>query len=156
MKPHEASVGATVEWYTPPEIFERLDAVFDLDPASPGKDVVPWVPARRHYTREDDGLSSPWDGYVWLNPPYGPEAVAFADKMADHGNGLLLLPARTETRMFQRMLARCWMVCFIAGRIHFIGSDGSPAKATTFGSALFAFGGQAVAALTDAKLGHLA
>src|SRR4029077_18348264 len=41
----------SVEWFTPPRIFECMPGVeFDLDPASPGRDRVPWVPARRHIT----------------------------------------------------------------------------------------------------------
>ena len=26
--------------------------------------------AKRFYTIDDDGLSQPWDGQVWCNPPY--------------------------------------------------------------------------------------
>ena len=54
MAEHEPSIGATSDWYTPPEIFKALDLVFDLDPCSPGPGH--WVPARRIYTKEDDGL----------------------------------------------------------------------------------------------------
>jgi len=42
----------TVEWYTPPSIFEALGLSFDLDPCSPGKEVVPWIPARTHYKKK--------------------------------------------------------------------------------------------------------
>ena len=31
---HERPVGATVEWYTPPELFDALGLTFDLDPAA--------------------------------------------------------------------------------------------------------------------------
>jgi hypothetical protein len=29
------AVGSSVEWYTPPEIFEALGLTFDLDPCAP-------------------------------------------------------------------------------------------------------------------------
>ena len=68
-KPHR---GATDEWLTPPYIINAL-APFDLDPCAPV--IRPWATARRHLTIEDDGLAHPWTGFVWCNPPFGPEAV---------------------------------------------------------------------------------
>jgi hypothetical protein len=62
---------STVEWYAPPEIFEAMEAQFDLDVASPGANVVPWIPAQRHLTREENGLAMEWgDAFVWGNFPY--------------------------------------------------------------------------------------
>ena len=43
---HEQSVGATSEWYTPRYIFTALGCNFDVDVASPGQDVTPWIPAK--------------------------------------------------------------------------------------------------------------
>ena len=59
MAEHEPSIGLSSDWYTPPEIFDTLGLVFDLDPCSPGPEH--WVPARRVYTKADDGLTQPWD-----------------------------------------------------------------------------------------------
>ena len=67
---HEAAVGNSVEWYTPKSVFDALGVGFDLDVCSPGLDKT-WVPAERALTIEDDGLTSPWHGFVWCNPPYG-------------------------------------------------------------------------------------
>src|SRR3954469_1584920 len=124
MTVHEASIGATVEWYTPPELFARLGLTFDLDPASPGPAIVPWVPADRHYTMRDNGLIQPWEGRVWLNPPYGEPGVSFIKRMIEHGDGVMLLPSRTETKIFQSAAASADAVVFIAGRISFIRADG--------------------------------
>jgi hypothetical protein len=67
---YQAPVGATVEWYTPPEVFERLGLTFDLDPCAPAIGAE-WIPAAKRYAIEagDNGLWLPWIGRVWLNPP---------------------------------------------------------------------------------------
>lgn len=63
------------EWYTPSAFVEAARVVLggiDLDPAS-----CPYanrtVQAGRFYTQDDDGITQPWHGTVWLNPPYGRE-----------------------------------------------------------------------------------
>jgi hypothetical protein len=55
---------------TPRFVIDALGP-FDLDPCPPKE--RPWDTARRHFTEADDGLSRPWKGRVWLNPPYGPQ-----------------------------------------------------------------------------------
>src|SRR6266481_2937708 len=65
------ATAASVEWYTPPEVFRALNCRFDLDVASPGAHKVPWIPADRHFTLADNGLEQDWgDAYVWMNAPY--------------------------------------------------------------------------------------
>ena len=48
---HEQSVGATSEWYTPRYIFTALGCTFDVDVASPGQGVTPWIPAKVFITQ---------------------------------------------------------------------------------------------------------
>lgn len=151
---HEAPVSATTEWYTPPELFKRIDIDFYMDPASPGRDVVPWVPATVHLTKSDDGLGVKWVGPVWLNPPYCPQSVAFIDKMIDHKYGMLLIPARTETAVFQRAAKDAGAVCFLRDRLHFIREDGYQSRAG-FGSVLMAWGLRYISALEAADLGWM-
>ena len=48
-EPNNPSPTATGEWYAPQEIFDAMGIVFDIDVASPGRNVVPWTdcgPAR--------------------------------------------------------------------------------------------------------------
>lgn len=149
MTVHEAPVGATVEWYTPPELFVALGVRFDLDPASA---AMAAVPADYTYNKAYNGLSREWFGHVWLNPPYGPASVAFVKRMIDHGDGLLLLPSRTETAIYQRALDAATAICFLRERLHFVRDDGFQARAS-FGSTLFAFGGWAADVLVTADLG---
>lgn len=60
------------EHFTPPEVCElareALGGTIDLDPASCAQ-ANTIVRARRFYAREDNGLSLPWAGTVFLNPP---------------------------------------------------------------------------------------
>ena len=64
---HDNKDNASVDWYTPPWVFQRLGLDFDLDPCQP-PDGIEWIPAKRRYSIHDDGLTSPWAGRVWLNP----------------------------------------------------------------------------------------
>lgn len=78
------------ERYTPRAVFDAMAAVFDLDPAAP-PGGVPWIPARAHYSRTDDGLAQPWHGLVWLNPPFS-DPAPWARRWLDHGAGVMLFP----------------------------------------------------------------
>lgn len=89
-------------WETPQEFFDALDSEFhfDLDVC-----VLPEnAKCPRYYTPEEDGLSQPWNGVCWCNPPYGRgvgEWVRRALFAATEGNMVvMLLPARTDTRWF--------------------------------------------------------
>jgi hypothetical protein len=114
---HQSAAMKNDEWLTPPEITWSLGS-FDLDPCSPV--IRPWDTALHHFNINDDGLSREWFGRVWLNPPFGREAVKWLRKMADHGNGIVLIPARTETAMFYECVwNRADAILFIQGRPHF-------------------------------------
>lgn len=121
--------GATDVWLTPPELLHALGP-FDLDPcASIGR---PWDTAATHYTVEDDGLSQPWTGLVWCNPPFGPDAQKWLARCAEHGDAIALVPARTETQWF---ISTVWRsaraVLFLWRRPHFHHPDGRRAKANS-------------------------
>ena len=143
------------EWYTPPAVFIELGIFdFDLDAATvPGG--LPWIPATRHYSVEEDGLASPWQGLVWLNPPYS-APTPWVEKMARHGNGVALLPADTSTRLWHEIIvptARSY--CFLRGRLRFIKADAETAKTTSarFPAVLVGWGDQAAEAVVNCGLG---
>jgi len=115
---------ATDEWATPRAFFDRLAAEFggfDLDPCClPESAKTP-----QFYTPEDDGLTAPWFGRVWMNPPYGRTIgywTARARESVDSGHADLvvgLLPARTDTAWWHRDVMEASEVRLVRGRLRF-------------------------------------
>ncbi|MCY1363126.1 phage N-6-adenine-methyltransferase [compost metagenome] len=154
---HHSPIMLKDEWLTPPEILRALGG-FDLDPCAPHAARRPWEMAARHYSLEDNGLAQPWDGRVWLNPPYGRETARWLDRLADHGDGVALIFARTETDMFFRHVwGRADAVLFLRGRLHFHHADGKRAGANAGApSCLVAYGRRNADQLANCGLdGHL-
>lgn len=110
--------------------------------------------AATHYTLKDDGLSRPWHGRVWLNPPYSREAVKWLRRLADHGNGIALTFARTETAwFFETIWNAATAVLFIEGRLHFHHQDGTRAAANAGApSVLSAYGADNADALERSQI----
>jgi hypothetical protein len=152
MSSHQSARMKNDEWLTPPEIV-RACGEFDLDPCAPI--VRPWDTARQHFTKEDDGLAQAWSGRVWCNPPFGREAIKWLRRLAAHGDGVALIPARTETVMFyETVWGAADAVLFIQGRPHFHYVDGRRAAANSGAPiCLVAYGASNVAALRASGLG---
>ncbi len=149
---HHSSSMITDTWLTPPEIVGAL-GVFDLDPCA-APDPKPWDTAITHYTLPTDGLVEPWFGRVWLNPPYSREAVRWLRRLADHGDGIALVFARTETSWFvETVWERASSVLFLHGRIHFHHADGTKASANAGApSCLVAYGDENTKALATSDI----
>ena len=79
------------ERYTPGWIFDGLELRFDLDVAAPVDPAARTVPAKRFLTIHDDGLTAPWSGLVFMNPPYS-AATAWAARWLEHPDGVALMP----------------------------------------------------------------
>ena len=100
--PHE---GETNDWITPKWVVDAFNSLrggewfFDLDPCS--SMTQPWKTAKDGFTVEQDGFKRDWYGTVYCNPPYGPHAQHWVKKLAKHGNGVALIFARLETRLWQ-------------------------------------------------------
>ena len=126
---HQASVGKSQVHVTPRWIIERLGP-FDLDPCA--ADPRPWDCAARNVVEAEGGLSRPWCGRVWLNPPFDRYAVgAWIQKLADHGDGIALLHARTEATWFEPCWEAARGILFLADRIKFCRPDGSEQPANS-------------------------
>jgi phage N-6-adenine-methyltransferase len=138
-----------VEWYTPHWVFDGLGFEFDLDPASPMSGPV--TPAKRHYTKADNGLVQPWAGSVWLNPPYGEVLPLWTRKMKEHNNGIALVFVRTDTAWFHN--APPDAALFLQGRIRFVnGKTGKLGGQPGVPSFLLAYGAKMVQALENSDL----
>lgn len=134
---------------TPPFITDALGP-FDLDPCS--SYIRPWATAKQHFTVFEDGLSLPWHGYVWCNPPYGPQTWDWLDRMAEHGNGIALTFARTETAgFFESAWSKATALLFLRGRLFFHHVDGTRAAHNSGApSVLIAYGEEAAEKLWEA------
>lgn len=137
---HRPNEGESVEWLTPPEILHALGQ-FHLDPCCPAD--MPWNTADFAISPPQDGLGANWFGRVWMNPPYGSAALGpWLEKLAEHGNGIALVFARTETKAFHSYgWQRASGMLFLRGRLHFHRLDGIKAKANAGApSVLIAYG----------------
>jgi hypothetical protein len=154
MAEHEFSIGLSDDWYTPPEYFKAFKLIFDIDVASPGPGH--WVPAKKVYTKADDGLRQPWHGIVFMNPPFGGRRgqVPWLKKFFAHGNGIALVAARTSADWFHEVVVpNAELLCFPNGKTKFIRPDGSIGKEPGTGVVLIGACPTACEALRRSGLG---
>lgn len=108
-------------WETPQAFFDALNEEFHftLDVcAIPENAKCP-----DYYTPEQDGLSQPWHGVCWCNPPYGRKVGKWVEKAATCGaTVVMLLPARTDTKWFHDYIDKKAEVRFVRGRLRFGGA----------------------------------
>jgi len=139
------------EWYTPKPYVDaarELMRGIDVDPAS-NEFANRIVQATTYYDILSNGLDKPWAGHVWLNPPYGRDAVSNQElwsrrliEQFDAGittEAILLVNAVTDRKWFQPL----WQfpICFTDHRIRFYNTEiegGQP----THGNALVYLGNQ--------------
>ncbi len=130
-------------WRTPQDLLASILAAggrceFDLDPCSPSSDGP--VPATTHWTEVDDGLSRPWRGLVFVNPPYSralPHWVAKCAAEATAGAVIIgLVPSRTDTRWWHNSVAGQADVIALKGRLKF----GASTSSAPFPSAVVVWG----------------
>jgi len=138
------------DYYTPPFIFEALGVEFDLDVSSP-PEGVPWLPAKRFYTIIDDGLVSPWEGRVWMNPPYS-SPRKWIEKFIEHGDGICLVPT-SKANWFKQAWDQADGVMCMDPALKFV--RGNSFAQIQYLTIMFAMGPKSVAALERSKLGRV-
>ena len=114
----------TVEWLTPQFVMDFANQAYGthtLDAAATDENHL----CQYWYTEEDDALTRPWNGNVWLNAPYGRQLGKWIDKaiseiLAGNAHGVtLLLPARMDTIWMHKLLKHGQEFWFIQGRLKY-------------------------------------
>lgn len=150
---HEAK-GKTDEWYTPKYVFDALGCVFDMDVATPNNISVKLnVPCVDRIYAHEDGLKTRWNGFVWMNPPYGHQKtkILWLQKFIEHGNGIALMPDRTSAPWWHEYVIKADAVLFVKGKIKFIDEHGNLGESPSNGTNLIAIGDKGVQALVNAE-----
>lgn len=125
---HQGANMVSDTYLTDPAILKALGP-FDLDPCAP--QIRPWDMAKKHYTIADNGLIHPWEGRVWLNPPYGRQMGLWLERLSRHNNGIALIFARTETAVFHEwVFPVATSMLFLKGRLFFYDIYGKKATIT--------------------------
>lgn len=151
---HYENQGGHVEYYTPKYIFEAMNVTFELDVAHPA-DFHTHVPCKQFYS--EGSLEKEWNGFVWMNPPYGSEKnkIKWIEKFIDHGNGIALMPDRTSAEWWQIFAKGSDLHGFTFDKIKFELSDGTTADSPGNGNTFFAIGGKGMDALMNLKSSNL-
>jgi hypothetical protein len=135
----------TIEWYTPPDIIERARAVMggiDLDPAS-SEAAQRWIKAAIYHTLNAPS-EQPWNGRVWLNPPFD-DTPTWVDRLdSEYINGdvdaAILLVNSAPGYIWWEDLWRRRPVCMLRERVCFIRSDGVQGDAAKKGTTIAYYG----------------
>jgi transcriptional regulator with XRE-family HTH domain len=141
---HAGNSSAYHGWLTPVALADLLMAAvvrFDLDPCAASADKRrARVKARLLLTVDDDGLSVPWRGRVFVNPPYGRALKLWVRKCAGEAAAgavvIGLVPARPDTRWWHDHIAGHADVFMLRGRLQF----GDGGQSAPFPSAIVVWG----------------
>lgn len=127
------------EWATPIAFYNSVVETygpFDLDVCATPENAK----CLRFFTKKDNGLTLPWTGRVWMNPPYGRTIKLWMRKAYESSKTgtfiICLVPARTDTAWWPDYAMK-GEIKFIRGRLKFGGHKNS----APFPSALVIFRG---------------
>lgn len=135
------------QYATPKPLVAALSArtgiQYTLDPAAaPHSSVAPRWYGVQHDGSFIDGLTTAWDGNVWLNMPYS-DVMPWVDRSIAHAqHGLVqsvscLVQNDCTTQWYEKLWAASGLVLLLAPRVVFE-LDGKPATSgARFASALF-------------------
>lgn len=133
----------TDEHYTPEKITQYLYQFgeIDLDPCSnAGRNIR----AKEYYTIETNGLTKPWHGYVFVNPPFS-DAKLWVPKAIQECKGgavtdlIFLTKTDCRTAWFADVINTFPLHCLVQGYLSYLGNKGNKAA---FGTALWYWGNQ--------------
>lgn len=140
----------TDEWHTPESVLALARAILeriDVDPAS-CRIAQDRVRAGRWFGPVENGLVQPWEGRVWLNPPFSDmetwvdAAIERVQAGGDTEAVLLCCHANTENTWWHKLAA--YPVALSRGRVRYLRPDGTTGDSPPRGTALFLLGGDVV------------
>jgi transcriptional regulator with XRE-family HTH domain len=130
--------------FTPTPFLERLRRALgrriDLDPCG---HPAAFVKAKTIWTAEDDGLSRPWRGIVYVNPPWSEMARWLRKTRAEWDAGhcdviAMLLPYRLYQQTWRDTLLGVTDCFLLIGRVEYLDPEGR--ETMPHGNALVIFG----------------
>lgn len=130
-----------MDWETPQSFVDALPFEFTLDACATADNAK----APRWITPEEDALQLPWEGVVWMNPPYGRQVGQWIEKALKEAREhqavvVVLVPNRTETKWFDIIWEHAALICFLSRRIKFLHPDTAKARnGAPFASVLAVF-----------------
>lgn len=81
------------------------------------------------YHANFDGLNIEWKEENFVNPPYSQINKWIDKSIEEHKKGkvvVLLIPARTDTKYFRKLVDYGCFITFVTGRLHFNESNSAP------------------------------
>jgi len=139
---HQSHTRLSDDWITPPNIIKSLGQ-FDFDPCPSSIQKNGYL-GMRSWEYGTDALVQDWpkESRIWLNPPYNKGLGLWLSKLADHGNGIALIFARTETNdFFNNVWDKADGILFLRGRLTFLLPNGEKASGNSGApSCLIAYG----------------
>lgn len=129
---------ASDEWSTPQDLFDVLNKEFNFTLDACASDTN--HKCDKYFTQQTDGLSQKWEGVVWVNPPYSDIKAWIKKAYEESQQGycekvVLLIPARTDTKIWHEYCQLGTDIRFIKGRLKF----GDAKNCAPFPSAIIVF-----------------
>lgn len=148
---HQQSIGKSQTHLTPRAIIDALGP-FDTDPCAAS--TRPFDCAAVNYTEADNGLTQPWRGFAWMNPPFDRRVIGdWMQRLAEHNDGIALVHARVETRWFQIAWRHASAILFASDRVRFLDASGEQQEFNSGAPvALIGFGDRALQRLRDSGI----
>jgi len=134
------------DWATPRSLMLWISNNLGWNPTLDAAASVRNTKAAHFYSKNDDGLTKPWYGNVWVNPPYGKAIPSWVEKAGKEitrkecKSIMMLLPARVDTKWFHELVVpHAWMVYFIKGRLNHQHKNQAKSSTAPFPSMLVYF-----------------
>jgi len=132
---------------TPEWVWRELGTI-DLDPCAGINTAI----AKTNWAieRGENGFERDWFGFVYCNPPFS-QKEQWAQRMIEHGHGILILPERGSSPWFGPLAIAAGCYWVMGKKINFVGGP----SCNNLGSVLFPFGDEAINRILASNLpGH--